>query len=182
MMALMRNPAFIALMCLPLAACNGPTTPVTSNYQQLPADQVMYGMEHNMSNGGIRTAHLKADTALMYNDSSALQLRVVDLDVFTEQGVVRAELTSQKGELDQTTNRMVARGNVVLVVKGENGRTIYTEELHYDPNQKQIWSDVKIRQVFPDGRENTATSFRADDQFKNFTAQNVTGSAGVIRF
>ena len=63
MMALMRNPAFIALMCLPLAACNGPTTPVTSNYQQLPADQVMYGMEHNMSNGGIRTAHLKADTA-----------------------------------------------------------------------------------------------------------------------
>jgi LPS export ABC transporter protein LptC len=178
----MRRIALVALAALAVAACNGPTTPPTSNYQSLPADQVMYGMEHNVTNGGIRSAHMKADTAFMFNDSSTIHLRVVDLDVFTEQGTVRAELTSLTGELDQTTNRMVARGNVVLVVKGENGRTIYTEELHYDPSQKQIWSDVKIRQVFPDGKENTATSFRADDQFKNFTAQNVTGSAGVIRF
>lgn len=181
MMDTMRTVTFAALV-LAVAACNGTTGPTTTDYRSLPADQVMYGMEHNISNGGIRSAHLKADTALMFNDSSSIQLRVVDLDVFTEQGVVRAELTSQKGELDERTNRMIARGNVVLVVKGENGRTIYTEELHYDPEQKQIWSDVKIRQVFPDGRENTATSFRSDDQFSNFTAQGVTGSAGVIRF
>jgi LPS export ABC transporter protein LptC len=177
----MRGIALAALTTLAVAACNGTTDPAT-DYESLPADQVMYGMEHNISNGGIRTAHMKADTALMYNDSTSIQLRVVDLDVFNEQGVVRAELTSQTGELDQRSNRMVARGNVVLVVTGENGRTIYTEELHYDPNQKQIWSDVKIRQVFPDGRENTADSFRADDQFKNFTAQGVTGSTGAIRF
>lgn len=178
----MRTIAFAALTLLVFAACNGPTATVTTDYVSLPADQVMYGMEHNMSSSGIRTAHLKADTALMYNDSTSIQLRVVDLDVFDEQGAVRADLTSVSGELDQRTNHMVARGNVVLVVKGENGRTIYTEELHYDPNQKQIWSDVKIRQVFPDGRQNTATSFRSDDQFKNFTAQGVTGSAGAIRF
>ena len=178
----MRRIAFAALICFAVIACNGPSAPETANYVSLPADQVMYGMEHNMSNGGIRTGLLKADTALMFNDSAAIQLRVVDLDVFDEQGAVRAELTSQAGQLDQRTNRMVARGNVVLVVTGPNARTIYTEELHYDPNQKQIWSDVKVRQVFPDGRQNTADSFRADDQFKNVTAQGVTGSAGMIRF
>jgi LPS export ABC transporter protein LptC len=178
----MKRIVLAALACGALSACNGTTDPATSNYKPLPADQVMYGMEHVVSNGGIRTAHLKADTALMYNDSTSIQLRGVDLDVFNEQGVVRADLTSKSGELDQNTNRMVARGNVVLVVTGENGRTIYTEELHYDPNQKQIWSDVKIRQVFPDGRENTADSFRSDDQFKNFTAQGLTGSTGAVRF
>jgi LPS export ABC transporter protein LptC len=182
MMYTMRTIAVGTLLYFACAACNGTTAPVTTNYESLPADQVMYGMEHNVSNGGIRTAHVTADTAFVFNDSSAIQLRVVDLDVFNEQGAVRAELTSQKGELDQNTNRMVARGNVVLVVQGPDGRTIYTEELHYDPSQKQIWSDVPIRQVFPDGRQNTASSFRSDDQFKNFTAQNVTGSAGAIRF
>jgi LPS export ABC transporter protein LptC len=180
MMCSMRIIAFAASAAV--LACNGPAAPTNENFTPLPADQVMYGMEHMVSNGGLRTAHLKADTAFMYNDSSSIQLRVVDLDVFDEQGGVRAELTSQSGQLDQNSNRMVARGNVVLVVKGPNARTVYTEELHYDPNQKQIWSDVPVRQVFPDGKENTATSFRSDDQFKNFTARNVTGSAGVIRF
>ena len=182
MMHTMRAMVVGGLLYFAVAACNGATGPVTTNYESLPADQVMYGMEHNVSKGGIRSALLKADTAFMYDDSSSIQLRVVNLDVFDEHGAVRAELTSRTGELDQNTNRMVARGNVVLVVTGENGRTIYTEELHYDPNQKQIWSDVKIRQVFPDGRENTADSFRSDDQFRNFTAQGLTGSTGAISF
>jgi hypothetical protein len=81
--------------------------------------------------------------------------------------------------MDQNTNRMIARGSVVLVVKGANGRTVYTEELHYDPNQKQVWSDVQTRMVFPDGRQNTVKSFRSDDQFDNFTAEGLTGSTGI---
>jgi LPS export ABC transporter protein LptC len=178
----MRRIAVAAAICPAITACTAPSATEATHYVSLPADQVMYGMEHNMSNGGIRTALLKADTALMYNDSSAVQLRVVDLDVFDEQGAVRAELTSRSGELDQRTNKMVARGNVVLVVAGPNAQTVYTEELHYDPDQKQVWSDVKTRRVFPDGRENTADSFRADDQFKNITLKGVTGSTGVIRF
>jgi LPS export ABC transporter protein LptC len=137
----------------------------------------MYGMDHEMSVAGIRSAHLQADTALMFNDSATVQLRTVDLELFTETGTVRATLTSVSGELDQNSQKMIARGNVVLNVKGEHGRTIYTEELHYDPNLKQVWSDVHTRMVFPDGRQNTVQSFRTDEKFQNFTLQGLTGAA-----
>ena len=137
----------------------------------------MYGMDHEMSVAGIRSAHLKADTALMFNDSATIQLRKVDLELYTEQGTVRATLTSVAGELDQNSQKMIARGNVVLKVSGANGRTIYTEELHYDRNLKQVWSDVHTRMVFPDGRTNTVDSFRTDEQFQNFTLQGLKGAA-----
>lgn len=172
-----RIPASVAAVLL--AACNGTTAPVAEDYQSLPADQVMYGVEHNITNGGIRSVHLKADTALMFNDSSAIKLRKVDLELFNELGAVRASLTSQSGELDQNTNGMVARGNVVLVVKGENARTVRTEELHYDPNSKRVWSDVRTEQIFPDGRRSIVDSFSADDQFRNFTAQGLRGATGI---
>jgi LPS export ABC transporter protein LptC len=175
-MKLMTSGVLAALFCV---ACNGTTAPPSSDYESLPADQIMLGMTHQMSNGGIRSAHLTADTALMFNDSTSVKLRNVELELFTEQGTVRATLTSEAGEMDQNTNRMIARGSVVLVVKGANGRTVYTEELHYDPNQKQVWSDVQTRMVFPDGRQNTVKSFRSDDQFDNFTAEGLTGSTGI---
>jgi LPS export ABC transporter protein LptC len=179
MKADMKTKLIAALAALACAACNGTTAPVASNYQSLPADNVMYGMTHQMSNDGIRGSVLKADTALFFNDSSKIQLRVVDLELFTEQGATRATVRSRAGSLDENTKAMVARGNVVLVVKGENGRTIYTEELHYNPDSHELWSDVPSEQVFPDGRRTKVQSFRSDDKFERFTAVGLTGSTGI---
>lgn len=170
-----------AAAALGLLACQGTTAPVATDTETLPADQVMYGMEHFMTNGGVRAAHLRSDTAYVFNDSTGIQLRNVDVDIFTETGTVRATLTSAAGELDRITNKMVARGDVVLRVTGVEARTVYTEELHYDPTTKMVWSDVATRFVFPDGRVNTADSFRVDDGFRNFRATNLQGSTGVLR-
>jgi lipopolysaccharide export system protein LptC len=68
---------------------------------------------------------------------------------------------------------MTAFGNVVLLTQG-NCR-ITTEELHYDPSTRRIWSDVQSRFEIA-GRVTTANSFRADDQFNNFEAEGMTGA------
>jgi LPS export ABC transporter protein LptC len=166
-----------------LTACGGPTGPVSENYEPLPADQIFIGVEHAITNAGVRQSLLKSDSTLMFEDSATIHLRGVNLEMFTESGRLHAPLTSATGELDQNTNRMVARGSVVLVIHdGANASTIRTEELHYDPQQRQVWSDVHTERVMRDGRRNTMDSFRADDQFGNFQARGLRGDAGTIRF
>ena len=42
--------------------------------------------------------------------------------------------------MNERTEEMVARGDVVLIVHSD-GRRIESPELHYDPNRDRIWSD-----------------------------------------
>lgn len=178
----MRRHIFAALSALAVAACNGTTAPVDENYSSLPADQVAFDVEYVTTEEGIRRANLRADTTLMYDDSALVDLRGVDLDLYDENGVHQATLTSHTGELNRSTNRMVARGEVVLVVLGENGRTIWTEELHYDPAQSRIWSDVHTRSRAADGAEITGDGFTANDDLTNFTVRGMAGSGLRVNF
>jgi LPS export ABC transporter protein LptC len=162
------------------AACNGATAPVDDDYMALPADQVVYGVEYITTDNGVRRATLKADTALVYNDSALMNLQVVHLELYNDNGTHQATLTSASGELNRNTNKMVARGSVVLVVHGEQGRTVWTEELHYDPNQKRIWSDVHTRSRDARGADLTGDGFTSDDQFTNFRIQGLAGTG--LRF
>jgi LPS export ABC transporter protein LptC len=179
----MRALIIAAAAAASMAACGGPTGPVNADYEPLAADQILVGVEHLMTKAGVRQSLLKSDTTLMFEDSATIHLRGVNLEMFNEDGRLHATLTSRTGELDQVTNRMIARGIVVLVVhEGPNASTIRTEELHYDPEQRIVWSDVHTERVMQDGRRNTMDSFRVDDQFGTFQARGLRGDAGVIRF
>lgn len=166
-----------------LAACGGGTGPVTSDYTPLPADQVLEGVEHIMTSAGVRQSVLRSDSTLVFEDSSAVHLRGVHLDMFTETGGTYATLTSLRGRLDQSTNRMIAMGDVELIVhEGPNAGTIRTEELHYDPEQRVVWSDVHTERIWPGGQTGQMNSFRADDRFGQFTMEGYRGYAPQIRF
>jgi LPS export ABC transporter protein LptC len=174
--------ALLIALLVGVSACGGPTGPVNEQYESLPADQVTFGVEHTITVSGVRQALLRSDTVLMYNDSSMVHLRGVNLDIYTEDGALRATLTSLSGELDNSTRRMIARGNVVLVVQGPQGRTVWTEELHYDPQQKRIWSDVRTRTRTARGDELTGDGFTSDEQFQNFDIRAPRGSGLRIEF
>lgn len=165
-----------------LTGCNGSTAPVDDNYESLPADQVAYGIEHITTVSGVRRANLHADTTLLFNDSSVTQLRGVELELYNETGTHRATLTSESGELNRSTNAMVARGNVVLVVHGQQGRTVWTEELHYDPTEGRIWSDVATRSRTASGQEIRGDSFTSDDEFSNFRIRGGSGTGFDLGF
>jgi len=179
----MRTLVFAAVAAASLAACGSAAGPVTSDFEALPADQVLEGVEHVMTNAGVRQSLLKSDSTLIFDDSSTVHLRGVNLEMFTETGRLHATLTSQRGVLDQNTNKMVATGDVELIIhEGPNAGTLRTQELHYDPQQRVVWSDVRTERVWPGGQRGTMQSFRVDDRFGNLQTVGYSGYAPGLRF
>ncbi|MBR9988262.1 MAG: LPS export ABC transporter periplasmic protein LptC [Gemmatimonadetes bacterium] len=172
----MRTRTPVLLILALLGACDAATTPLTGEYESLPSDQVVLGIDHLYTSDGVRRARLQADTAYMFEDSSSTTLRVVTLEMFNDAGELTSTLTAESGNLNTDTQKTVARGDVVLVIPGPDGRTIWTEELHYDPGTKRIWSDVFTRMLMNTGTEMRAEKFTVDDQFLNF---DLTGGAGT---
>lgn len=166
----------LASLTLLSGACDASTAPPTAEYESLPADQVITNVDHLFTSDGVRRAQLRADTAYVFEDSAATHLRGVTLEMFDNEGALTSTLTSERGEYDTETQKTVARGDVVLVMPGPDGRTIWTEELHYDPVAKRVWSDVPTRVLMNSGEDFHGQGFTADDQFVNV---DIIGGAGT---
>ena len=168
----------IAAVLLPaLAACevDAPVATVSDPDRFLGADAIVMGGVTTISNPeGIRTAHLQFDTAYQWGDSTHQALRGVNLTVFDDDGSERATVTSLRGTFEPLAERLTARGEVVLVVPFQD-RRLETEELHYDPELNQLWSDSAFVMT-EEGRQREGSSFRSDLEFRDFVVQ---GSAGA---
>ena len=169
-------------MALLLGACKGNevTTAATVGYRNIAADQVVIGMEQYVTQAGKQRAILRGDTAYVFEDSAKAHVKKVNLTMFDEAGGESAQLTSREGDFSNNTQAMIARGNVVLVTRGANPRTIETEELHYDPNTKRIWSTRPTVMRSADGILR-GTGFESDDQFQNVRVTNATSEGGGMR-
>ena len=173
---------YLILTALLLSACKGnEVTPTgTEGYRDITADQVVIGMEQYVTVSGRQRAILRGDTAHVYEDSAKAHVKKVTLHLYDEAGRESAQLTSREGDFSNQTQAMTARGNVVLVTRGANPRTIETEELHYDPNAKRIWSTKPT--VMREGASTLrGTGFEADEQFQNVRVTNARSSGGGVR-
>jgi len=161
-----------------MSACTEPTnTPVaSSDLQGIKADVVFYGMESYLTSQGVRQGRIQADTAYMYNDSSVIQVHGMRVVFYDTDGREKATVTSDRGELDRKSERMIARGNVVLIVAAD-GRKIESAEMHYDPDLNRLWSDSAT--VMYNGADTTkGSSFQSDLEFKNVRIENPRGAVG----
>jgi LPS export ABC transporter protein LptC len=169
-------PVLAVAAAVMLGGCDDSTAPIVQDYESLPADNIFLDADYKITSGAVRRAHMLADTAYMFQDSAITHLRVVYLEMFDNDGNLTSTLTADEGEFDRVTQKTVARGNVVLVMPDPDGRTVWTEELHYDPTAKRVWSDVPVRILQTSGEDVHGEGFTADDQFNNFT---ITGGAGT---
>ncbi|MGH7506951.1 MAG: LPS export ABC transporter periplasmic protein LptC [Longimicrobiales bacterium] len=170
----------LAAAALLVVACGGsPQEPVAGDFHELPADNVMTNVEFRPTSNGVRSAILRSDTVYAYEDSAEYKLVGVDLEIFDESGRRTATLTSERGEFNTATEAMVALGNVVLITV-QDERRVETEELHYDPSSRQIWSDVPTVMHTKDGPQR-GTSFRADDQFQRVQVIGFEGKIPGLR-
>ncbi|HUG40992.1 MAG TPA: LPS export ABC transporter periplasmic protein LptC [Longimicrobiales bacterium] len=171
----------LAAALLTATACGREEGPVSGrDFQDLPADQVMFDAGHDIRDMGTLRARLHADTAYVFEDSARTLWRPVDLKLYDADGAQTAHLTSLEGTLDMRTNRMVARGSVVLVTT-EGHRRILTEELHYDPSTGRIWSDVPTV-VFEDETRLEGQGFSSDEDMRNIEVFKGTGENIRIEF
>ena len=166
----------LALAAAALAGCqrHGTEPQAAAEFPKLPSDYVLVSVKHYLTEDGIRRGLLNADTGYVHVDSAKFDLHKVHLLLYNANGQEAADLVSKTGELDQRTNAMVARGNVVLVGRGSGVQRIETEELHYDPNTHQLWSTVSSR-VTQKGNVVTTQGFKADDQLQRIEMKAIRG-------
>ena len=130
--------AIVALACLDEAEDTAGT-----EFEEASADDVMYGVSHNMSKDGIREARLQADSMLMWNDSTHTWVMQMTLLVYNDQGGQRATITADRGRFDMSNNELMAVGDAVLTIPGQN-REIRTEVLNFSQQSDRVWSDVTV--------------------------------------
>ncbi|MGH7506625.1 MAG: LPS export ABC transporter periplasmic protein LptC, partial [Longimicrobiales bacterium] len=116
-----------------------------------------------------------------FQDTATVELFGVDLTLYDGNGQVSATVTSEFGELNERTNEMVARGNVV-VLRLDGAERIETEQLHYSPQTHRIWSDVLTTRTL-EGCVQQGDGFNTDDEFRSFQLENARGCVpGGIEF
>lgn len=147
-----------------LVACGGMDTPPTMTAVHDSADQVLFGLKHNLTTNGVLRAHLEADTAYFYQASQRADLRGVKVIFYSPQGVETSTLTSDSGTYDWRTGNMEARGNVVAVTPDK--RRLTTSVLRYDRRTDQISGPNTFVFDAPD-RHLEGESFTSDPEFKN---------------
>jgi LPS export ABC transporter protein LptC len=151
-----------------MAGCAGETTTPSAppDAFELPADQVASRIQLRMTNQGVVTAVLSADTAFTHENSRKLDMLGVQVDFKTETGSDAGTLTSRTADYDTSRKMFVARGTVVLVTRGPEGdRRLETEELNYDLNGDQIWTNQPFS-LLEAGRTSRGSSFRTDSKFQ----------------
>ena len=160
------------------AACDEAlNTPVaTAELQEMEADNIIFGMVNFMSSRGVREGRVEADTAYMFADSATAHLRQMLIVFYDADGRERATVTGTSGVWSWETNHMVARGQVVLMVHGDESK-LESAEIHYDPDRDRIWSDSATVQTLEDGTVTSGSSFQSDMSFENILIRDPRGGA-----
>lgn len=168
----------IALLAITGCGSNAPTPVAGEEYAAMPADKILFGIEHRMLADGMLRATILSDTVYMFEDSA--QLRGVRGTFFDDGGAENAKLTSLTGHMNIRSGAMTARGNVVLHLN-EGNRIIETPELHFDPESDRIWSDsaTTMRQ---DGTVAHGDGFQSDSRLRNIQITNPRGRIPGVRF
>ncbi len=143
------------------------------------ADQVMFGVRQRLTNNGVQTAYLKADSALIYEAPGRVDLRKITVTFFSPEGVEMSVLTGQTGVYWMRTNQMSARGDVV-VVRTSDGARLRTDFLEYDPAKNQVTTDRPF--VADKGAQHIEGDhgFTCDPGFVNCSVQGARGTAGRL--
>jgi len=156
-------------------ACDGAKEPPAVAESLLPdsADQVMFGLRHQMTSSGIRRAELRADTAYFYDQGNRIEMRKVHVTFYTALGAKDAVLTGREGTYDVRAQRLIGRGDVLVV--SEDGKRLASPMLVYDRTTNQVSSDSTFTFNEP-GRRLAGIGFRSDPALRNL--QVLRGAKG----
>jgi LPS export ABC transporter protein LptC len=167
----------ITVVAVSLLAGCGPeiATPVADPaLQSMEADYVAFGMLSYVTANGVREGRVEADTAYIYDETSTALLKQMTIVFYDEYGAERATVTGADGEWTQTTNRMVARGDVVLLIHSDSSR-IESQEIYYDQAIDKVWSDSTTVRTMKDGSVFSGTAFESDMTFENLSISSMRG-------
>ena len=162
-----------------LGACDGgKATPLALSSKMADrADQVMFRARSLLTDRGLLRAELLADTAYFFDENTRIELVVVKVTFFTQQGAKSSVLTSKEGSYNTRLSRMEARGNVVVV--SVDGRRLSSEQLRYDQMRNEISSDSAFVLTEP-GRVLRGIGFVSDPNMTNIRVLKGASGRGTV--
>jgi LPS export ABC transporter protein LptC len=166
---------FVRLSVCPflLVACSDPgVRPTAVTAVADSADQVMFKMSTKITNEGVLRSYVEADTAYMYQRSQMMDLRRFTARLLDEKGNLKSTLTADQGFYTTYSNKLDARGHVVII--STDGDRITTEHLIYDKMVNQVLIDTAFVYDSPKGRL-TGNRLVSDIDFNNVTVDQPKG-------
>ncbi len=163
-------------LALATAACEHRKEPPTEPRNQLAdsADQVMYNLRTVLTDRGLMRAELRADSGYFFDENTRIELRNLETVFFTQTGQRNAVLTAREGTYNTRKSNTEARKNVVVV--GEDGKRLTTEQLRYDQVKNEISSDSAFVLTEP-GRRVSGVGFVSDPGMRRLQVKKaITGS------
>ncbi len=159
-----------------VAACDPGAGPPTTVLAADSADQVLFGLELNLTIDGVLRVRLQADTAFFYDPTQSAELYGVTVEFLTPEGRLSTTLTSREGTFYWRSGDMQARGSVLA--RTPDGKELRTEVLNYSRGRHRIDGPQAFVFDAPD-RHLEGDGFTADPEFENVEA---TGARqGTIR-
>ncbi len=147
------------------------------------ADQVLVGVEMNLTRDGVRRGVLVADTAFSFQEEGRLELRNLVLTFFGETGTEQGVLTGREGEYDFETGDVEVSGSVE-VTEAVGAKRLVTERLRYLAAPDSLYGDTAFVLYRP-GIEMRGDSFVSDAQLENVQSLNPSfvseGDANAVR-
>jgi LPS export ABC transporter protein LptC len=158
----------LVVFCLPaVAGCQEESQkPLASDtLLGLEADQVLVGVEMNLTRAGVRNGILKADTAFSFQEEGLLQLRNLVITFYGSTGLEEGVLTGREGEYRFETGDVEVRGEVE-VTEAAGAKRLVTEKLRYVAEADSLYGDTAFVLHRP-GLQMMGTSFVSDAQLEN---------------
>ena len=118
------------------------------------ADQVLEGMEHLITNDGVRRTKVIADTAYLYEATQLARLKAVTSTFYNTNGNETSTITADSGNYQMRDGSMSAWGHVVAVTP--DGRTLHSAELRYEIALRHLRRAEALETLFQRGRHRQA--------------------------
>ena len=167
-----------ALLAGALACDKGKATPLAITSKMADsADQVLFKARSLLTDRGLLRAELLADTAYFFDENTRIELEIVKVTFYTQQGARSSVLTSKEGTYNTRLARMEGRGNVVVV--SVDGRRLVSEQLRYDQQKNEISSDSAFTLTEP-GRVLKGIGFVSDPDMTNIRVLRGASGRGSV--
>ena len=128
-----------------------------------------------VSDSGRITAIIEAGYIRVFESSQQTQMsKGVIVHFFNPQGKQTSVLTSEEGSVDETTNNLEARKNVVVISSDSSQMT--SEQLFWD-NQRQLIYTPAFVEITTPKEKIQGHGFESDQSLKHYRIFRVTGKS-----
>ena len=136
------------------------------------ADQVLYGMEHYVTDQGLRRSLVEADTAYVYQNTQMVEMRGVKVTFYGPSWRNHLDRHRRFRDVPDSGRIDERPGNVVAVTP--DGRTLRSQELKYDSRSQKISSDKPF--VYDRADQHLeGNGFTSDPDFRNVVTKQPRG-------